>query len=63
MAYVNGPAIIRESNDKIEPDQVDYATACVMMADLHNRESWSVPFVLAQWVAKIRQHERGSVLT
>lgn len=46
-------------HDKTEPEVLDYKTACVIMADLHSRENWSTPHVLAQWVAEIRAHGRA----
>jgi hypothetical protein len=53
------PTICREPHDETRPDVLDYETAMLIMGDIESRSSWSTPFVLAQWVAKIRKYERN----
>lgn len=43
-----------ERHEGTKPDLVDYETAMKILADIHGREAWSTPRVLAQWVAEIR---------
>lgn len=45
-----------ERDVETEPDVLDYETACAIMADIQDREGWSMPRTLAQWVASIRAY-------
>jgi hypothetical protein len=45
-------------DENIELDTTDYEFAMAMMVDMGGREWWSIPKVLAQWVATIRAHAK-----
>lgn len=47
-----------QRDEKLKPSASDYEAACDIMSDIQNRESWSTPKVLAQWVAAIRMAGR-----
>lgn len=51
-------AAITERNEEIKLEVLDFEIACAIMGDIQNRETWSTPHVLAQWVATIRTYGR-----
>jgi len=61
MVEQERPTPQRDERQKLS--LIDYNIAMLMMPDLHGRESWSTPLVLAQWVATIRADERAACLT